>query len=355
MSKVAVIGLGRLGLEIANVMAEHNTVIGIDNNEERVKLATTFPAATDLNRAKGADFIFIVVNTSHHLNYLSTLLQDLARIGEDHAVPVINSTLQPGTTYVMNMRFKGDLASFVYNPVFVRQGNVRDDVLHPPMLLIGAGDQESRQRVADLWKPIVGESVKVILTDPITAEIAKLALNSWLCTKIHFGNIIGDLCRKLGADNEGVLQALSADHRINISYMKPGMGFGGPCLPVDLMSFNLYAQDPVLETLYMANATRAKNLAYYLVASRSKCVAVLGLTYKMGVSITEESAGMALANELNSLGIDVRYHDPSFGSETIDAIIDDADTVVIALPYPEYVEKDYGKRRVIDPWRARKP
>lgn len=343
--KISVVGIGKLGLELATIFSRHYQVVGIDRDMKRVNEAIVRGmrgSSTNMHDVLGSDLIFIAVNTSRHLDDLYSVVHSL------RFYPiVITSTVPPGTYQNLPL-------SVVYNPLFVRQGTVAEDILNPPLVLIGSWNSQAADMVETVWRQCIGEAARVVSISPPAAEIAKMALNAWLCTKIHFGNILGDICRKYDTNPQIVLDALSCDSRVNTSYMKPGMGFGGPCLPVDLLAFNQCAHDPVLEALYMANASQPKKMAYEIASLKSKCVAVLGLTYKMCVPIIEESAGWALANELEMLGIRVQRHDPvleEWAGTPLDEAIAGADTVVIALPYPEYKDKDYGERRVINPWR----
>lgn len=355
--KIAVAGIGKLGIELARVFSSKHDVIGIDPDQQRVAEARQyFPASTDLADIKDADLAFIVVNTTHSIDDLRRLIANwpLEEQITDNALIVITSTVPPGTTTALS-RLLGHL--IIYNPVFIAQGRIMADLLNPSFILIGCLNKETGEKVKHLWESVLEiTSEQYVLTNPMTAEIAKLALNACLCTKIHLGNVLSDLCKEYAADNETVLRTLELDNRINTAYMKPGMGFGGPCLPIDLLAFNKFAEDPVLNTLYMTNALRPKKLAQELVADGTKTVAVLGLTYKCNVPIIEESPGLALVHELELLGVAVYTHDPQQLNypypqcNTAAHAIEKAEAVVIALPYPGYAELDYTGKGVIDPW-----
>ncbi len=358
--KVAVIGLGRLGSEIAGVFVLKHEVVGIDSDERRVAQADwafeeapgPFTASTALFLVKDVDIAFIVINTSHNTDSLGPLTKELHRLLPIERPIVIISTVPPGTTETLSRQLCQRIGyrQLVYNPVFVGQGRVREDLLKPCFVLIGCPKRESAEIVQRCWRDILDPGMSYILTDWTTAEVTKLSLNAFLCLKVHYGNVLADVCRNYGADNKTLLQILELDKRINTAYMKPGMGFGGPCLPIDLRTFNLFAEDPVLETLYMTNALRVKRLAQDIKASGFTSVAVLGLTYKCGVNIREESPGWNLVNELQNLGIKALSHEPLKTPLPAQSRVDEAQAVVIALPYPEYAELDYANKYVIDPW-----
>ena len=165
---------------------------------------------------------------------------DLATIDDavghikDHASPdavtVIKSTVPVGTNARIAQRIGRRDIAVVSNPEFLREGHTVYDFLHPARIVIGSHDAAAAKSVASLYDPLRTE---IIFTDPASAELAKYAANAFLATKLSFVNDIATLCDTLSADITDITHILGADPRIGNEYLRPGPGWGGPCLPKD--------------------------------------------------------------------------------------------------------------------------
>jgi UDPglucose 6-dehydrogenase len=192
-----------------------------------------------------------------------------------------------------------------------------------------------------------------------SSELAKISVNTFVTAKISYANMIAELAEKIpGANKYDVLDALGADTRISSKYLKPGLGFGGPCFPRDNKAFSVIGDSLSINT-ELAKATQTINLRQpKIVAERINSkflndyseLTVLGLSYKPGSFVTEESQAVMLVNELSKKWMKIKVHDPLVSDKDlvrkiknisyIDAIskIKKTDLVIIAVNWAEYLE-----------------
>ena len=272
--RIAIFGIGYVGAVSSACLANNgHSVIAVDSNPEKVErvrdglspivepgldavLASgvasgRLRATTDPNEAvAGSDLSMICVGTPSTANGgldLSHVVRVCEQIGaalrekaEFHAV-VVRSTMLPGSTSSVVEptleRFSGKRSGADFGvavcPEFLREGTAIRDYYEAPLCVVGTTDPRVLTIVEALH---VDTRAKLVPTDAATAEMLKYANNAWHAVKIVFANEIGSLAKALGVDGQAVMDALCADHRLNISsaYMRPGFAFGGSCLPNDL-------------------------------------------------------------------------------------------------------------------------
>jgi UDPglucose 6-dehydrogenase len=274
----------------------------------------------------------------------------------------------------------GHDVGLTYNPEFIALGSVVRDLLRPDMLLIG----ESDPRAGDLLQATYAQTVE---SDPpvqrmnwINAEITKIAVNTYVTTKISYANMLAEICERLpSADVEVVTSALGKDSRIGSKYLKGALGYGGPCLPRDNIAFTALARSVGTEA-DISRATDAVNrrqvervvAVLRRVARPDATVAVLGLAYKPQTPVVEGSQGVMIARRLaaegwaviiaDSIALDAAtavLGDTAVPMGTPEAAIAAADVIVLAQPAPEFmtlkpsVFAAGGRRRaVLDCWRV---
>jgi len=415
--RIAVVGLGKLGAPLAAVLASKgNQVLGIDIDPDAVRLLNEgqapvrepglaelvsashdrLSATSNLRAAADAEVSIVLVPTpsddrgafsNHHvLSALEELGRGLATHKEYHLV-VVASTVMPGSCDSElrpalergSGRRVGETLGLCYSPEFIALGSVIRDLLEPDMVLIGESDPRAGDMLERLYAGVCENDPPFRRMSLVNAELAKIAVNTYVTMKISYANALADMCERLpNADVEIVTEALGLDTRIGRKYLQGAIAYGGPCFPRDNKAFAALARDLGAEPL-LAEATDAVNVAQTdrlarIVESRLQLgmtVGILGLAYKPDTGVVEESPGVALARLLGEAGYEVHVYDPvsteaavraldglARGSESVADLLERSDVTVIATPWPEFAElpleafEREGKRPVvIDCWR----
>lgn len=339
MEKIAIIGVGRLGLCLAlNLEACGYSVLGIDlspeyvdalnqkkfqSNEAQVtdylKSSRQFRASTQLSDIfeENIRTIFSVVSTpslptgefSHA--YIDAIIDQLAMHGRrdtPHHL-IINSTCMPGYCSSIEERLKALNYTLTYNPEFIAQGSIIRDQQFPDQVLIGGSDSTATDSLKMIYAKLCKNSPRYCVMSLISAEITKLATNCFLTTKIAFANAIGDIAQKAGAEPEKILEAIGADSRIGTKYLKYGFGYGGPCFPRDNKAFTHFANQAGSRML-ISEATDQANEAHHLFLTeqwqkqyeQQEEIVFDSVTYKKGSDILEASQQLKLAEALARSG-----------------------------------------------------
>jgi UDPglucose 6-dehydrogenase len=227
----------------------------------------------------------------------------------------------------------------VASPEFLREGHALEDTLHPDRLVVGASDDRAFRLVRRVYDPMLSGGCVLIETEPRTAELAKLASNAFLATKISFANAIAHLSELVGSDVNGVVEIMGADPRIGPSFLRAGMGYGGYCLPKDLATLRHlgsrhgYAFDLLTEVARVNDdavvrmVTKLEDALWNL---EGKHIALFGLAFKAGTDDVRSAPGIALARLLLDAGADVVGCDPMAGDAAKDEL---AELQVLTDPY----------------------
>ncbi len=291
-------------------------------------------ASTDrLGPAVSSDMVFICVQTPSlpsgriDTGPVRSAARDVARAMKragGYKVVVMKSTVVPGTTdsVVLPLLEKGSGkqagAGFglCMNPEFLQEGSALRDSMEPSRIIVGSLDRRAGDALMKLYSPIRAEKIR---TDLRTAEMIKYASNVFLATKISYANEVADMCVRFGIDSEVVLRAAGMDPRIGPLFLKPGLGFGGSCLPKDVRALRDRARadgyDSRLLKALMAINDRQPSEAIWLLEReigplRGRRVAVLGLAFKGGVDDIRETRAVPLVTGLLAKGARVVAFDP---------------------------------------------
>jgi UDPglucose 6-dehydrogenase len=279
-------------------------------------------------------------------------------------VVVMRSTLPIGTSDdLAGWLGRDTFDDVVTNPEFLRQGTAVGDFRNPTRIVVGTrtGEETSgSRRVREMYQ---GIEAPFIVTDFASAEMIKNASNGYLAMKLSFINEIADLCEAYGADVEAVVAGMGFDPRIGPSYLRPGIGFGGSCLPKELANLLALGRRRNLpmhmfDAASRSNDERAKRVANRLESIRGDLsgsqVGVLGLSFKAQTDDTRYSPAVALAREMLARGASVSAHDPQVPSAVSDRIsgltrvdgpesaVAGSDLVVIATDWPMYRGLDWA-------------
>ncbi len=352
----SVFGLGKLGACIAATLALRGLkVIGIDIDADKVKrvndglppvdeplLGETIQAAdgrlqasTDAREAVRTDASFFIPPTpslpdgSFSNEFLLRAMQSCAGVmraaGKKGHLFVCSSTTTPGACdRVLIPMLEKELGAtsgrdfgFLYNPEFIALGNVINGLLDPDLVLIGESDPESGAALEALYRQYTRTRPQISRMSIVSAELAKISVNSYITMKISFTNQLRLIADRLPrADIHAVLDAIGSDSRIGKKYLRAGLSYGGPCFPRDNRLVAYTARQvglsaPLAEASDSVNEQTKVSLVEKVKAQvgRDDTVAVLGLSYKPDTYITEESAGLYLAQQLKRQGYRVLVHD----------------------------------------------
>jgi UDPglucose 6-dehydrogenase len=346
MNKIAVIGIGRLGLCFALQLERAGyDVLGIDARpdyvdainrrtlrsvepgvEEALRSCVHFRASHQLQPLTDfpATLIYIAVATpsdpaggyDHSLvNRVLASLCELDLPGSRHDIVAISTTLPGYCDSQAEEAAKYDLF-LSYKPEFVAQGSIMRDLQYPEQVLMGAADDIAARKLTDVCTNVCLSHPRVFRMSRLSAEIAKLATNCFLTMKISFANSIGDLCVLTGADTENVLASIGADTRIGNKFLRYGFGYGGPCFPRDNRALAAFAARQNMP-LFLSKATDQVNrqhlefqVAEYLFKYQpQEAIHLTSVTYKVGTEMLEESQQLALAECLARAGRKVVIHE----------------------------------------------
>jgi len=312
---VNVIGVGKLGLAYAAFISAHgHRVQCIDKSQDlidsykRGEYATKEPGVADLaqkfpmtfsTEIEPADVTIILVNTpTSYAGYDHSILESV--LEKVSGIVVVTATVQPGFCDRYGDRL-------VYNPLFVQIGNIIDNLNNTKNILVGAPDGT----LCDFYKSLFGNDVTIHYMSMIEAEIAKLALNSYITTKISFANMVGDALRRVGKPADAVLEFVGSDSRVGNRCLKYGWGYGGPCFPRDNRALSTFLRehgmyDYIPMAAHESNERHAMEQALYY-----KEDTMSGMCYKddCEVPVVEESHKVKTALVLKSLGRSVRIED----------------------------------------------
>ena len=428
--RIAVIGTGYLGTTHAACMAQiGHHVLGVDidpgkvaklqsgevpffepgiDNLVRDNLASGRIRFTD-SYAEAADFadvVFLTVGTPQcetglaaNLSYLHAAIDALSPHLNRPALVVGKSTVPVGTAERLARRTRslapaGDDIELAWNPEFLREGFAVHDTLHPDRIVVGvehAHENRAAKTLAELYRPLSANSeIPFLVTSLATAELAKVAANAFLATKISFINAISEVCEATSADVTMLAGAIGVDKRIGREFLDAGLGFGGGCLPKDIRAFTTRADElglgDVVTFLQVVDNINMRQRGRVIDATREICgslvgtrAAVLGVAFKPNSDDVRDSPALDVAGQLQLQGAIVSVFDPkamdnaqqlfptlNYALSTVEAC-KEADVVLILTEWnefrklqPEKLEAVTRSKRIIDarncldpqPWRA---
>ncbi len=351
--KLSVIGTGYLGATHAAAMAElGHEVLGVDIDETKVaRLAAgqvpfyepglaeflakhvasgALRFGTSVAEAgEFADLHFVCVGTPQKageyaadLTYVNAAFGTLVQHVRPGAVLVGKSTVPVGTAARLASAVRDAGAALVWNPEFLREGFAIEDTLRPDRIVIGAEDETARRVLEEAYAPIIATGIPVVLTDFPTAELVKVAANSFLATKISFINAMAEVCEATGADVTQLATAIGHDSRIGNKFLRAGLGFGGGCLPKDIRAFMARAGelgvDQAVSFLKNIDEINMRRRARTVDLAREMCdgslagrrVAVLGAAFKPESDDIRDSPALDVALATQLQGAAVRVYDP---------------------------------------------
>jgi UDPglucose 6-dehydrogenase len=398
--RLTVLGMGYLGITHSACMAAQGfEVLGVDTDVEKVarlsagdvpifepglpelvsaglgsgRLAFTTSYA---EAAEFGDVHFVCVGTPQQrngdgadLSQVESCFDALAPELKRPCLVVGKSTVPVGTAASLATRLAeaapaNDAAEVCWNPEFLREGHGVADTLSPDRIVVGVGSAWAEAVLRQVYAPQIMAGVEFFVTDLATAELAKMAANAFLATKISFINAVAEVCDAAGADVTVLASILGADPRIGKAFLRPGLGFGGGCLPKDVRAFlasssELGAEDALkflreVDAINLGRRTGMVNLACRAVGGSvaGKSVCVLGAAFKPGSDDVRDSPALDVANILHGLGAEVTVYDPAamenarsscpelkYADSAIRAAVG-ADVLLLLTDWPEFARLD---------------
>ena len=413
--RITVIGCGYVGLVTGACLAEAgHEVICTDNDQERIAtlnsgvvpiyepyldslLASNVKASRlsftcdSAAAVKSGDAIFICVGTPPKENGDADLsaIDDVARLiaaeSQTSKLVVEKSTVPAKTGQqlkrVLSVYRRDPNVSFrvASNPEFLREGTAVEDFLHPDRIVLGVEDKDSEKQLREIYRPILeakfqcpihlsgcpsAKPPKLVLTTISSAELIKHASNSFLALKISYANMIADLCERVGADIQEVVDAMGLDPRIGRQFLNAGLGFGGFCLPKDVQAFVRLAEHSgvnfnMLKEVEQVNKRRIdlfiEKIRQALWVIKDKQIGILGLAFKANTDDIRFAPSLEVIRRLLAEGANLRAYDQEAMTRTSAifpqvefcsdpySVARDADALLILTEWPEFRELDWPR------------
>jgi UDPglucose 6-dehydrogenase len=392
--KISVIGCGYLGAVHAAGMAKiGHEVVGIDVDQAKVdslnaarapffepgfdellsEVSDSLSFSTDMSALSDATVHFLAVGTPQSesgaadMTYVNDAVTKLTAHLKPGDVVVGKSTVPVGTAQRLSEMIRSTGAKLIWNPEFLREGFAVQDTLAPDRLVYGIaeGDDELVDVLDEVYRPLIERETPRLVMDYATAELVKVAANSFLATKISFINAMAEIADVVGADVTQLADAIGHDSRIGRRFLNAGIGFGGGCLPKDIRGFMKRAEElgvgqavAFLDDVDQVNLRRRRRVHDILVEElgplKGKTIAVWGLAFKPDSDDIRDSPALDIAEGIAGTGAHVHAFDPeamgpaerrigssglsdsfSFSASAKDAL-EGADALVVATEWAEF-------------------
>ena len=396
--KLSVVGTGYLGATHAACMSSLGfTVVGVDTDAQKIAqlsrgelpfyepgldtlLASEIKTGrltftTDFSAVADADVHFICVGTPQSkdglaadLTYVKASVAAIAPYLKSGSLVVGKSTVPVGTAQMLRegLAISAPHADLAWNPEFLREGFAVEDTLTPNRLVVGVVNDRAEAILKEVYATVIALGTPWIRADLPTAELVKVAANSFLATKISFINAMAEVCEAAGGDVTVLAKAIGYDPRIGNRFLQAGIGFGGGCLPKDIRAFMARAEElgakqalEFLREIDQINLRARQRVIDVVRADLSEDltqykIAVLGATFKPDSDDVRDSPALDIAAQLHAAGAKVVVHDPKgieparkrfptlAFEEDVKVAVKDADAILHLTEWKEYRELDPG-------------
>jgi UDPglucose 6-dehydrogenase len=401
--RVAVVGVGRVGLPFAAVVSLHFPTVALDTDISlinRINARTPFEepgldeclrtgqltASTDLTQVSSADLVVVCVGSQDDQAGYSparpiAALQSIApHLQHKKQLLCVMSTLPPSAIsgevmpLLNNSGLKDRIRGFAYTPTMIALGDAIRGFQNPSYVLVGTEEPQVGIELERFWKTLSGPELPVIQSSIAKIAVAKYVLNVALVLKISLMSLTTEFCEKYGGDVDLITEIFQKDARIaGPQMLKGGLGFGGTCFPIDVTAFIRESQRAgmltgMLDSVHELNEYQITRTVDRVLEMGRRRVAVLGTSFKPKTGVVVNSQGLEIARRLSSSGMEVTVYDPvslpsartALGhavnyAASAEEAIRQSEVIVLAVDWAEFHHLPEGIFReeqiVIDPWR----
>ncbi len=347
--KIAVAGIGYVGLSLATLLSIKNEVIALDVISEKVEMINNrvspikdeyiekyfkeeklnLKATTDYKEAfKDADFVIISTPTNYDVdkNYFDSssvedVINKVISMNNNNITIVVKSTVPVG--FIVSMKEKYKINNIMFSPEFLREGKALYDNLYPSRIIVGERSEKAKIFSNLLVESASKKDISVLFMDSTEAEAVKLFANTYLALRVAYFNELDTYAKLKNLNTKDIIEGVCLDNRIGNYYNNPSFGYGGYCLPKDTKQLLANYKDVpqnIIQAIVNSNITRKKFIAKEILLKKPSVVGIFRLTMKLGSDNFRSSAIQDIIKELSNNDVKIIIYEPTIKDKTFEDI-----------------------------------